>query len=151
MDLSWISDPSLQNVGRFSETAFERAGWPKEKLKEAKASWLVTLDSCGLGVGGYRGTYRDKNERGFPAFCRLLNPRWRLLERLVRSVETPQTSPQTPAASDMAFHTLPASALPASAPPSACLHAPGDLHPGEDGTIMREEERPELKGIISNM
>lgn len=108
----------------------------------------MTLVSCDLR-GGERGTYKDKNKQGFQAFWRLLNPRWRLLKQRVRSVETPQASPQTPAASDTAFHTLPASALPASALPSARLHTPADLHPAEDG-IKREEEGPELKGIISN-
>lgn len=96
----------------------------------------------GGGGGAEELTKIKTNE----VFWRLLSPRWRLLERRVRSVETPQASPQTPAASDRAVHTLPASALPASAP-SERLHTPVDLHPGED-RIKREEEGPELKGII---
>lgn len=54
-------------------------------------------------------------------------------------METPQASPQTPAGSDTAFHTLPVWALPVSAPLLGRLHTPVDLPPGEDA-IKQEEE-----------
>lgn len=49
VDVYWISGPFLlykMSAGWFPETALERAGWPEEKLTEAKASWLVIVDSC---------------------------------------------------------------------------------------------------------